>query len=136
MPIKTLDVAWWRYQTSSVFIVNFEQISHFTLAFLLKHWRKLKSHWLRAFLAITWEPDFSWPCSFHRMLKDHQYYHFTSFPDKTNHWIFLKSQKTAFQDHFWSFLPMEIFPEKIQLCHTRPNMGLIYRAKIQKKLMS
>ena len=56
------------------------------------------------FLAITWEPDFSQACSFHRMLMNHKNFRFTQIPDKTNDTIFLKSPKTLFLGHVWPFL--------------------------------
>ena len=74
------------------------------------------------FLAITWELDFSQACSFRRMLKNHNF-HFTQIPDKTNDMIFLKSPKTMFLGHFWSFLPDGDFFQKIRLCHTQLYMG-------------
>ena len=55
-------------------------------------------------MAITWEPDFSQPCSFWRMLMNHKNFCFTQIPDKTNNVIFLKSPKTLFLGHFWPFL--------------------------------
>ena len=33
-------------------------------------------------LAITWEPDFSQLCSFHRILMNHKNFRFTQIPDK------------------------------------------------------
>ena len=53
-------------------------------------------------LAITWEPDFSQACSFHRMLMNHKNFHFTQIPDKTNDVIFLISPKNHV---FRPFLP-------------------------------
>ena len=68
----------------------------------------IKEYWnligQEPFLAITWEPDFSQACSFRRMLMNHKNFHFTQIPDKTNDIIFLKSPKTMFLGHFWSFL--------------------------------
>ena len=78
--------------------------------------RILKSHWLRTIFAFTWELDFSQTCSFLRMLMNHK--NFTQIPDKTNDMSFLKSPKTMFLGHFWSFLPDRDFFQKIQLCHT------------------
>ena len=54
----------------------------------------MKSDWPGAFLAINWELDFSQASSFHRMLMTHKNFHFTSFSDRTNDKIFLKSPKT------------------------------------------
>ena len=54
---------------------------------LTRYWRLKNTEnadWPRAFLAITWEPNFSQICDFGRMLKGHKYFHSTSFPDKTN----------------------------------------------------
>ena len=69
----------------------------------------IKEYWnligREPFLDITWEPDFSQACSFCRMLMNHKNFHFTQIPDKTNDVIFLKSPKTMFLGHFWSFLP-------------------------------
>ena len=59
-----------------------------------------------SFLAITWEPDFSQACSFHRMLMNNKNFHFTQIPDKINDMIFLKSPKTMFVGRF---CPMAIF---------------------------
>ena len=88
------------------------------------------------FLARTWEPDFSWLCSFCSMLMNHKNLHFTQIPDKTNDMIFLKSPKTLFLGHFWPFLPDGDLLQKIRLCHTQlyiaPNTILSFR----KKLMS
>ena len=55
-------------------------------------------------MAITWEPDFSQACSFHRMLMNHKNFHVTKIPDKTNDMIFLKSPKSMFLGHFWPFV--------------------------------
>ena len=63
-----------------------------------------KSDWLRAFLAITWEPDFSHICGFHKMLKGNKYIHSTPFPDNTNEKIFLESTEILFLGHSWTFL--------------------------------
>ena len=53
----------------------------------------IKEYWnlirQEPFLAITWEPDFSQACSFRRMLMNHNNFHFTQIPDKTNFWPFL-----------------------------------------------
>ena len=68
----------------------------------------IKEYWnlidREPFLAITWELDFSQVCSFRNMLMNHNKFHFTQIPDKTNNVIFLKSPKTMLLDHFWSFL--------------------------------
>ena len=81
----------------------------------------MKSDWPRAFLAITCKIDFSHISSFHKMLKGHKYFHSTPFPDKTNQQIFLKSPKTPFMAHFWSFLPEGDFFQKNQdLSRTSP----------------
>ena len=56
-----------------------------------------------AFLAITWEPDFSQPCSFGKMLMNHKNLRFAPIPEKTNYMIFLKSPKTLFLGHFYHF---------------------------------
>ena len=53
------------------------------------------------------------------MLMNHKNYRFTQIPDKTKGEIFLKSPKTLFLGHFWSFLPCGDFFQKIQLCHTQ-----------------
>ena len=55
------------------------------------------------FLAITWELDFFQASNFRRMLLNHNNFHFTQIPDKTNDVIFLKSPETMFLDHFRSF---------------------------------
>ena len=81
----------------------------------------IKEYWnligREQFLAITWEPDFSQACSFRRMLMNHKNFNFTQISDKTNVAISLKSLKTMFWSHFWSFLPNEDFSQKIWLCH-------------------
>ena len=80
--------------------------------------RILKSHWLRAIFAFTWEPHFSQACSFLRMLMNHKNFDFTQIPEKNNDMFFLKSPKTMFFGHFWPFLPDRDFFQKIQLSHT------------------
>ena len=86
----------------------------------------IKEYWnligREPFLAITWEQDF---------LINHKNFHFTQIPDKTNDMIFLKSPKTMFLGHFWSFLPDGDFFQKTPLCHTQLYMG-----PFQQKLMS
>ena len=71
----------------------------------------IKEYWnligQEPFLAITWEPDFSQACSFHRMLMNHKNFDFTQIPDKTNDVIFLKSPKTMFLGHFWTFFALQ-----------------------------
>ena len=42
----------------------------------------LKSDWLRAFLEIAWEPDFSYICKFRKMLVDYKYFHLHHFQTK------------------------------------------------------
>ena len=86
----------------------------------------IKEYWnligWEPFLAVTWEPDFSQACSFHRMLMNHKNFHFTQIPDKTNDVIFLKSPKTMFLGHFWPFLVIfarwGFFPKNPALSHT------------------
>ena len=82
----------------------------------------IKEYWnligREQFLVITWQPDFSRACSFHRMLMNHKNFRFTQIPDKTNDMVFLKSPKTII-DHFWSFLPNRDFFKKTWLCHTQ-----------------
>ena len=79
--------------------------------------RILKSDWQRAFLAITWELDFSYIYRVCRMIKGHKFFHSTSFPDKTNDLIFLKSKKKnnccSFLPIFWSFLSSGFFQKKL-----------------------
>ena len=85
----------------------------------------IKEYWniigREQFLAITWEPDFSQACNFHRMLMNHKNFHFTQIPDKTNDMIFLKSPKTLFLGHFWPFLVIfaqrEFYPKNLALSH-------------------
>ena len=43
--------------------------------------RILKTHWLRAIFAFTWELDFSQPCSFLRILMNHKKFGFTQISD-------------------------------------------------------
>ena len=64
------------------------------------------------FLSLTWELDFSQTCSFRRMLMNHNNFHFTQIPDKTNDVIFLNSPKIMFCGHFWPFLPDGDFFQK------------------------
>ena len=82
----------------------------------------IKEYWnftgQEQFLAITWEPDVSKTSSFRWMLMNHKTFRFTQIPDKTNDMIFLKSPKTLFLGHFWSFLSDGDFFNKIRLCHT------------------
>ena len=91
----------------------------------------LRSDWPRAFLVITWEPDFP-TCSFCRMSKGQKYFDSTSFPDKTNEQIFLKTPKTL----FWAILAISghfcwkgIFPKKMGFCqehiHMAPNTNKV-----------
>ena len=67
------------------------------------------------------------------MLMNHKNFHLKQIPDKTNDVIFLKSPKTLFWGHFWSFLPDGDFFQKIWLSHTTIYGPLT--AKFQKKLM-
>ena len=64
----------------------------------------IKEYWnlivREQFLAITWEPDFSQPCHFCRMLMNYKNFRFTQIPDKFKDMIFLKSPKTLFLGHF------------------------------------
>ena len=87
----------------------------------------IKEYWnligQEPFLAITWEPDFTQACSFRRMLINHKNFHFKQIPDKTDDVFFLKSPKSMFSDHFWSFLPDGDFFQKIRFCHTQLYMG-------------
>ena len=79
----------------------------------------IKEDWfligLEQHLALTWEPDFSQACSFRRILMNRKNFCFTQIPDKTNDVIFLKSSKTLFLGHFWTFLVIfaqwELFPK-------------------------
>ena len=48
---------------------------------------------------------------------NHNNFHFTQIPGKTNDVIFLKSPTTIFLGHFRSFLPDVNFFQKIQLSH-------------------
>ena len=99
----------------------------------------IKEYWnligWEPFLAITWEPDFSQACSFHRMLMNNKNFHFTQIPDKINDMIFLKSPKIMFLGHFGPFLPNADVFQKIQLCHTQlymaPNIKLSLRKNIR-----
>ena len=49
---------------------------------------------------LSQEPEFAWTCGFHRKLERHKFFHFQTFPDKTNDSIFLESLKTLFLGHF------------------------------------
>ena len=73
-------------------------------------------------MARTWEPNFSWSCSFCSMLMNHKNFHFTKIPDKTNDVIFLKSPKTMFLGQFWPFLVIfarwGFFPKNLAVSHT------------------
>ena len=82
----------------------------------------IKEYWnligWEPFLAITWEPDFSQACCFCRMLINHKDFHFTQISDKNND-MFLKSPKTMFLGHFWSFMPDgDFFQKNPALSHT------------------
>ena len=68
-------------------------------------------------LAITWEPDFSQACCFHRMLMNHNNVYLTQISDKTNDVIFLKSSK-KFLGHFWPFSRWGFVPKNQTLSHT------------------
>ena len=64
------------------------------------------------------------------MLKDHKYFHFTPFPDKTNVLIFFKNMETLFRGHFWPHLVIfanrafsKKKKKKIPLCHIHLHMG-------------
>ena len=95
----------------------------------------IKEYWnlifWETFLAMTWEPNVSQACSFHRMLINHQNFHFTQIPDKTNDGTFLKSPKTIFLGHFWPFLPNGgIFQKNPVVTHNyiwAPNTMLNFR---------
>ena len=86
----------------------------------------IKEYWnligRKPFLAITWEPDFSQACSFHRMLMDQKNFHLTQVIGKTNDVIFWKSPKNMFFGHFWPFLVMfarwGFFPKNSALSRT------------------
>ena len=75
---------------------------------------KIKEYWnficRDAVLAIAWESDFSQPCSFHRMLKDHENLRFTPITDKANDLIFLRSPKIFL--FFCPFLASFFLPKK------------------------
>ena len=62
---------------------------------------------------------------------NHKNFDVTQIPDKTNDVIFLKSQKTMFLGHFWSFLPDGDFFQKIAVTHNYiyPNIMLSFRKK-------
>ena len=85
----------------------------------------LKEYWnligWEPFLAIIWELDFSYACSFPRMLMDNNNFRFTPIPDKYNALIFLKSPKTLFLGHIWPFLVIfawwGFFPKNPVLSH-------------------
>ena len=77
------------------------------------------------FLVITWEPDFSQAGSFLRISMNRKNFHFTLIPDKTNDAIFLKSPKTLFLAHLWSFLPDGNFFQKIRQSHTTMWYGTL-----------
>ena len=84
------------------------QMSKSGVDLLKKYWRLKNTEISLAkgvFLIITWESDFSQARSFHRMLMNHKNFRFTPISGKTNDMIFLKSPKTLFLGHFWSFLP-------------------------------
>ena len=83
---------------------------------LIYYWNILIGR--ETFLAITWDLDFSQACHFRRMLMNNKNFRFTQIPDNTNDMIFLKSPKTLFLGHFWSFLPDGDFFQETQLCHT------------------
>ena len=75
--------------------------------------------------------------SFLRMLMNHNNFHLTQVPDKTNDAIFLNSPKTLFLDHFgpfWSFLPDgDFFPKNpAVICNYKraPNSMLSFRKKL------
>ena len=51
-------------------------------------------------------------------LMNYKNFHFTQIPAKTNDFMFLKSAKTMFLDHFWSFLPDKDFFQTIRLSQT------------------
>ena len=94
----------------------------------------IKEYWnlidRELFLSITWEPDFFQSCSFCRMLEDHNNFHFTLIPDKTNDLIFLKCPKNLVFGPFWPFLTS--FFSKKSCCVTcnwiwTPNTILSFR---------
>ena len=90
---------------------------------LMKYWQlKNTEIWLaESHFVLTWEPDFSQACSFHRMSMNHKNFRFTQIPDKTNDMIFLKSSKTLFLGHFWPFLVIfawwRFFPKNPAVTH-------------------
>ena len=92
------------------------------------------------FLAITWEPDFSQACSFHRMLMNHKNFHLTQIPDKSNDTIFLKSPKTMFFGPiltvFGHFCQVEIFSKKSSSVTHNYIWAPKTMLRFRKKLMS
>ena len=104
------------------------QKSNSDINLLVKYWwlkntgisLAITSYWnQRHFLTITWELNFSLACSFCRTLMNHKSFHFAKIPDKTNDINFLKSPKTMFLGHFWSFFAWwGFFPKNQALSHT------------------
>ena len=70
--------------------------------------KKVNEYWnligREPFLTVTWGSDFYQACSLCRMSMNHNNFHFTQIPDKTNNVIFLNSPKAMFLGHFWPFL--------------------------------
>ena len=67
------------------------------------------------------------------MLMNHKNFYFTQIPDNNNYVIFLKSPKTMFLEHFWSFLPDgDFFQKNLALSHIT-RYGLLTPCKVSEK---
>ena len=70
------------------------------------------------------------------MLKNHNCFHYTRFPDKANDLIYLKSPKTvigSFFDHFWSFSPNGDFTKKIPTLSCTSPYGPLIPPQVSEK---
>ena len=112
------------------------QKSKWDINLLMKYWWLMNTEISLAehHFWLTWEPDFSQACSFHRTLMSHKNFCFTQIPDKTNDVIFWKSLIFLFLGYFWLFLSDGDFFQKIWNCHERllwvPKTMLSFRKKL------
>ena len=79
--------------------------------------RILQSDWLKTFLALTREPDFSQTCGFRRMTENHNIFRFKPFLATANDSIFHKCPKTLFLGTFGQIWAERDFSRKIRLRH-------------------
>ena len=97
--------------------------------------KKVNEYWnligREPFLTVTWESDFYQACSLCRMSMNHNNFHFTQIPDKTNDPIFLKNSKNHIVGPFEViFAQWRSFPQNLAVTHNyiwAPNIMLTFR---------